>query len=146
VDTLRAAGRQEPARRANALVDGMARLFEANGARTDLETALFDLDQGRRLDDALARAQAAYRLAPSIHAADVVAWGLYRNGRCAEARTYSIEALRLGTLDALKLFHRGMIERCLGNREAARRFLDRALDANPHFSLRWAPVAREALR
>jgi tetratricopeptide (TPR) repeat protein len=145
-NTLRAAGREEPARRAYALVHGIARLFQANGARTELETALFDLDQGRRLGDALVRARAAYRLAPSIHAADVVAWGLYRNGSCAEARTYSIESLRLGTLDALKLFHRGMIERCLGNQEAARRFLGRALDVNPYFSLRWAPVAREVLR
>jgi tetratricopeptide (TPR) repeat protein len=144
-EALRAAGREEPARRAGALVDGIARLFEANGARTDLETALFDLDQGRRLGDALARARAAYRLAPGIHAADVVAWALYRNDRCAEARMYSIEALRLGTLDALKLFHRGMIERCLGNGPAARTYLGRALTANPHFSLRWAPVAREAL-
>jgi tetratricopeptide (TPR) repeat protein len=144
-DTLRAAGRVAEARRAYSVVDGIGQLYRANGARTELETALFDFDQGRRVGDALARARTAYRLAPSIHAADVLAWGLYRNERCTEARTYSREALRLGTLDALKLFHRGMIERCLGNREAARRFLGRALAVNPYFSLQWVPVAERAL-
>jgi tetratricopeptide (TPR) repeat protein len=144
-DTLLAAGREAQGRRAFALVDGIARVFQANGARTELETALFDLDHGRRVSDALARARVAYRLAPGINAADVLAWALHRNGRCVEARKYSLQALRLGTLDALKLFHGGMIERCLGNRETARRFFGRALGVNPHFSLRWAPVARRAL-
>jgi tetratricopeptide (TPR) repeat protein len=76
----------------------------------------------------------------------VLAWALYRNGRCTEARTYSVRALRLGTRDALKLFHRGMIERCLGRPAEARTFFARALAVNPYFSLRWAPVALEALR
>jgi hypothetical protein len=54
--------------------------------------------------------------------------------------------LRLGTHDALKLFHRGMIERCLGHGSASRVFLRRALAVNPHFSLVYPPVARKALR
>jgi tetratricopeptide (TPR) repeat protein len=145
-DVLRAAGRAAEARRADALVLRLARLLEAAGVRTELETALFDLDRGRHLAGALARARAAYAAAPSIHAEDVLAWALYRNGRCEEARAHSARALRLGTHDALKLFHRGMIERCLGNRAAARAALARAVVLNPHFSLRWAPVARDGLR
>jgi hypothetical protein len=39
-----------------------------------------------------------------------------------------------------------MIERCLGHRTAARRYLARALALNPHFSIVWSPVARKALR
>ncbi|HEY3051512.1 MAG TPA: hypothetical protein VGJ40_07280, partial [Gaiellaceae bacterium] len=77
---------------------------------------------------------------------DVLAWALARTGRCEEARAYSKRALRLGTLDALKLFHRGMIERCLGHRAAGEPFLRRALALNPHFSILWAPAARRALR
>jgi Flp pilus assembly protein TadD len=65
-----------------------------------------------------------------------------RNGRCDEALPYSERALRLGTRDATKLFHRGMAERCLGHTEGARRLFRRALALNPHFSLLWAPVAR----
>jgi tetratricopeptide (TPR) repeat protein len=145
-DTLVVAGRTTEAEKAYALVDVMKRLFEANGVRTELETALFDLDRDRALPRALKHAGEAFRHAPSIHAEDVLAWALYKNGRCDEARAHSVRALRLGTLDALKLFHRGMIERCLGRREAGRAYLTRALAVNPHFSLVYAPVARRALR
>jgi hypothetical protein len=55
---------------------------------------------------------------------------------------YSKRALRLGTQDASSFFHRGMIERCLGRSAAARTWVRRALDLNPHFSLVWADVAR----
>jgi tetratricopeptide (TPR) repeat protein len=145
-DTLTAAGRSDDARKAYALVDAVQRLFAANGVRTDLETALLDVDRGLRLGDALARAREAYGERKSIEAEDVLAWALYANGRCEEARRHSVAALRLGTLDALKLFHRGMIERCLGHGAESRAFLDRALDVNPYFSLRYAPVANEVLR
>jgi hypothetical protein len=39
-----------------------------------------------------------------------------------------------------------MIERCLGHGAAARARFRRALALNPHFSLRWARVAREYAR
>jgi tetratricopeptide (TPR) repeat protein len=48
---------------------------------------------------ALELAWVAYRQAPSIRAADALAWALHRNGRTAEARAYAEEALRTGTLD-----------------------------------------------
>jgi tetratricopeptide (TPR) repeat protein len=145
-DVLRLAGRGREAREAYGAVDAIQRLFEANGARTELETALFDLDHDLRREDALVRARAAYRVRKSIEAEDVLAWALYKNGRCSEARAHSIRALRLGTRDALKVFHRGTIERCLGHGVAAATFLRESLAINPHFSLLYAPVAREALR
>ena len=76
----------------------------------------------------------------------MLAWALFKNGRCEGARAHSVRALRLGTRDALKLFHRGMIERCLGRPRAARRFFTRALAVNRHFSILYASVARKALR
>ena len=109
-------------------------------------TALFDLDHLRRLHSALGRARAAYERAPSVDADDVLAWGLLRNGRCAQALPHEVRALRLGTLDALKYFHRGMIERCLGRQPAARRSFRQALAINPQFSLLWAPVAERLSR
>jgi tetratricopeptide (TPR) repeat protein len=141
-DTLRAAGRRVEARRAHSLVAVVERLQAANGVRTDLQTALFDLDHGRRLRDALQRARSAHARAPSVDAEDVLAWALARNGRCDEALTYSERALRLGTLDAMKFFHRGMIERCLGHGASAGRWFRLALSTNPSFSLLWAPVAK----
>jgi tetratricopeptide (TPR) repeat protein len=145
-DVLRTAGREREAQEAFGAVDAIQRLLEANGVRTELETALFDLDHGRRPADALARARLAYAERKSIEAEDALAWALYVNGRCDEARSHSARALRLGTRDALKLFHRGMIERCLGERAAGRSLLRRALAINPHFSLLYVPVAQKALR
>jgi tetratricopeptide (TPR) repeat protein len=145
-DVLRLAGRDAEAAKAYAVVDATENLLRANGVRTELETALFDLDHGRNVADALTRARDAYRERKSIEGDDVLAWALYKNGRCREALEHSRRALRLGTRDALKIFHRGMIELCLHRPSDGRVSLSRALRINPHFSLRYAPVAREALR
>jgi tetratricopeptide (TPR) repeat protein len=144
-DLYRAAGKPRLARRQYALIGVIQRLLVANGVKTDLETALFDVDHGVRLSHALALARRARADRPSIDGDDVLAWALARNGRCNEALAYSRSALQLGTQDALKLFHRGMIERCLGNRAGGNAFLHRALALNPHFSVLWSPVARKAL-
>lgn len=141
-DVLWAGGRRGEAREQYELIGAIERLLRGNGVRTDLETALFDVDHGIRLSDALARARKAHRQRPSIEADDVLAWALARNGHCREALRLSRRALRLGTRDAVKIFHRGMIERCLGRELAARTSFRRALAVNPHFSLIWAPMAR----
>jgi tetratricopeptide (TPR) repeat protein len=141
-DLYRVTGNEKEARRQYVLIRVIERLLVANGVKTDLETALFDVDHGIRLPASLALARAAHRERPSIDGDDVVAWALERNGQCGEAQRYSRRALRLGTLDALKMFHRGMIERCLGNRAEAAHWFARALRLNPQFSLLWAPVAR----
>jgi tetratricopeptide (TPR) repeat protein len=145
-DLFRATGEPRLAALQYGLVRVIRRLLVANGVRTDLETALFQVDHGIRPRETLRLARLAQRERPSIEGDDVLAWALARNGRCTEALRYSRLALRLGTKDALKYFHRGMIERCLGDRAAARAWFGRALRLNPHFSLLWAPVAREALR
>jgi tetratricopeptide (TPR) repeat protein len=141
-DLYGAAGRPAEARRQYALIGAMDRLLGANGVRTDLEVALFDVDHGIKLGRALRRARLAHRARPGIEADDVLAWALARNGHCGEALGYSRRALRLGTRDALKYFHRGMIERCLGHRAESRSWFRRALELNPHFSILWAPTAR----
>ncbi|HYM58705.1 MAG TPA: hypothetical protein VES79_12150 [Solirubrobacteraceae bacterium] len=141
-DLYRAAGDVRRARAQYALIRAIERLLAANGVRTELETALFDADHGARPRETLALARRARRATPSIEGDDVLAWALERAGRCREGLRHSRRALRLGTRDALKLFHRGMIERCLGHRAAARRWFRRALALNPSFSVRWAPVAR----
>jgi tetratricopeptide (TPR) repeat protein len=135
-------GDDKAARRQYALIGAIQRLLNANGVKTDLETALFDVDHAVRLRHALTLARAARTERPSIDGDDVLAWALARNGRCTAALHYSQRALRLGTRDAVKLFHRGMVERCLGHDAEAKVWLRRALALNPHFSLLWAPVAR----
>jgi len=141
-DLQRLAGNGSAAQRQYALIGAIQRLLRANGVRTDLETALFDVDHAVRLRRALSLARAAQAERPSIDGDDVLAWALARNGRCSEALHYSKRALRLGTRDAVKFFHRGMVERCLGNGVAAKTWFRRALSVNPNFSLLWAPVAK----
>jgi tetratricopeptide (TPR) repeat protein len=141
-DLYRVAGNEAAARRQYRLIAAIDRLLAANGVKTDLESTLFDVDHGVRLASAVARARAAHADRPSLDGDDVLAWALARNGRCGEARHWSQRALRLGTRDATKFFHRGMIERCLGHGTEARTWFRRALALNPHFSLLWAPIAR----
>ena len=69
------AGRPAEAQRQLQLVGAIERLLAANGVRTELETAVFDVDHGLRLADALARARLAYADRPSIDAADALALG-----------------------------------------------------------------------
>ena len=141
-DLYRVTGQEQLARRQYALIGAIEKLLNANGVRTDLEIALFDVDHGIRLTHALDLARIGQRERPSIDGDDVLAWALARNGQCSAALAYSKLALRLGTQDSLKFFHRGMIERCLGHPDVARSWFRRALTLNPHFSVLWAPVAK----
>jgi tetratricopeptide (TPR) repeat protein len=132
-DLLRRAGDRPGARRQYQLVAAIGRLQRAGGVNVDLELALFDVDHGVHLDGIVARARAARAERPSIDGDDTLAWALARTGHCGEALRYSKRALRLGTLDAPKFFHRGVIERCLGHRSAAQQWFARARVTNPYW-------------
>jgi tetratricopeptide (TPR) repeat protein len=132
-DLMYRAGDDAGARRQYALVQAIARLERANGVNVDLEIALFEVDHGIRLPRTVARARAAHAERPSIDGDDLLAWALARNGRCNEALHYSKLALRLGTQDAAKFFHRGVIERCLGHGSAARQWFAQSHATNPYW-------------
>ncbi len=138
-------GQPELANQQEELMNAINRLLMANGSRVDLETANYYSDHGIHLQRALELARTARADRPGIYGDDALAWALERNDRCEEALSHSERALRLGTLDANLFFHRGMIERCLGDEEGARDWFRRALDLNPNFSLLWAPIAKEAI-
>jgi tetratricopeptide (TPR) repeat protein len=138
-------GEEQKAEEQYEIVRVIDRLYKANGVNTDLEIALFYADHGIDLQTALKKARSAYEARPSIHAADVLAWTLYKTGNYREAQKYSSEALRLGTRDPLKLFHAGMIAKELGQEERAREYLRQATDLNPHFSLLYSGTAAAAL-
>jgi tetratricopeptide (TPR) repeat protein len=144
-DVYAAAGQPDEAAKQYALVDAMEDLFRQNGVDTDVEMALFDADHDRNLDGALTQAQAGYKKRPSVVAADVLAWTLYKTGSIRDAEKYSEVALHLGTRNALFFFHAGMIESALGHRDAAVRYLQQALAINPHFSILYAPQAQTEL-
>ncbi len=144
-DLYEATGKPAEAQKQYDLVRAMQQLNASAGMDVDMELALFDADHGAEPQAVLARARGAYARRPSIYAADVLAWALYRAGDYAEAQRYSAEALRLGTRDALLRYHAGMIAEALGDNAAAREHLEQALAINPHFSVRHAPIARATL-
>jgi tetratricopeptide (TPR) repeat protein len=144
-EVAEARGDSAAAASAYGLVGTLDQLYQANGQDTDLELALFLADHGDDPQAAVARARRAYEAAPSVHAADVLAWALLKAGDPAGALQYSTEALRLGSRDPIKLFHAGMIARAAGDPARARELLEMALATNPEFSLAHADEARAAL-
>ena len=146
-DLYEAIGDPKAAEQRWALVRAEARLFRANGVDVDLELALFEADHpgGDSARAALRAARAEWSRRKSVHVADALAWALHANGNDREAAARSRDAFRLGTRNALFLFHAGMIRLSLGDEVAARSLLRRAFDVNPWFSVRWSPVLRTTL-
>ncbi len=144
-DVYQAAGNTTEAQKQYDLVGAIQQLYIANGVDTDMELALFNADHHIAPAQTAAQARAAYERRPSIYGADVLAWALYQNGDYAEAEKFSERALALGTQDALKFFHAGMIALKRDDPPRAREFLQKALALNPHFSLLYAPVAQQTL-
>lgn len=143
-DLYHLADRSEEASRQEELLGSIEQLLRANGVNVDLELALHHADRGD-VDVALRAARSEWRRRHSVHVADTLAWALYRGGHYRRAQAYASRALRLGTRDALFRFHAGMIRLRLGDREAAYRLLRAARRINPHFSVRWSPVAERVV-
>jgi tetratricopeptide (TPR) repeat protein len=144
-DEYQASGQTEAAQREYNLVHAIQKLYQANGVDLDLEIALFNADHGYDPAGTLIQARLAYSHRPSIYGADVLAWSLYQTGMYAEAQKYAEQALRLGTKDALKLYHAGMINLRLGDRIKARQYLEQALTINPNFSILYSSQAQRTL-
>ena len=132
-DTLRRLGRHDEAESAWSRAEELERLFAANGGRNLLETAEFDLNHDRNFSAALDRARRGRTERPSVEGDHVLAWALYKNDRCGEARAVSLRSLRLGTLDIDGLYHHSLIEACLGNEAAAAAYRTRVARLDPAY-------------
>jgi tetratricopeptide (TPR) repeat protein len=144
-DLAASAGRTDLANQQYALFHAEVQLFASSGVDTNLEVAQFDADHGTDIAAGLSAAKAEYALRQSITVADALGWALHAAGQDREALRYANRSLALGTRSALFFFHRGMIERGLGMRRAARADLSEALRVNSNFSFLWAAPARRAL-
>ncbi|XIE78709.1 tetratricopeptide repeat protein [Streptomyces sp. SBR177] len=133
-----ALGREEDAR---ALY---GRLRAGRWPDAEVELGLLDADHG---DPAAAvrRLRAAWAGGHrSVRVADALGWALFRAGEPKEALEFAKRATDEGLRSALFAYHRGEIERSLGDLGPARRHLAEALRTNPHFSPLLAPRAKES--
>jgi tetratricopeptide (TPR) repeat protein len=107
--------------------------------------SLYLLDHDLRVNEVLAKAREELKQRHDIYGYDLVAWGLHRAHRDAEAVSMMQHALQLGTPDAMLWFHDGMIARALGDSARARASLEYALGLNAHFHASQPAEARAVL-
>jgi tetratricopeptide (TPR) repeat protein len=142
-----AAGRRAAAREDLALVQVQQRLLRRGGVNVDAEMALVEADHGDPAR-AVVLARRGYAAAPSVRSADALGWALTRANQPRAGLELARRALRLGSRDALFLYHAGIAARDAGETGAARRYLRGALrgDALPVLHARDARAALERLR
>jgi tetratricopeptide (TPR) repeat protein len=144
-DLYEAAGKPEEARKQAARLAVIERMDQAAGFPANRNLALAYADHGRSLDHALAMIREEMKTRRDIYEYDALAWVLYQGKQYAEARQASDKALELHTPEPSFYYHAGMISLALGDREAARKHLERALALNPNFDPKQAALARAAL-
>ena len=144
-DLLAATGNRSRADELLALIDeNAATPREQRHDRRHLARIYADRDI--QTGKALELAAADYAERKDIHASDTLAWAALKAGRLEEAQRAMEEALRLGTEDAALFYHAGMIALERGDKPAARKWLNRALNLNPGFDYVQARRAEDALK
>ena len=139
-------GRVDEAKRQYELVEFIERAGSIESKTYSRNIALYWADHDVKLDEALTVARREREMRSDIYTSDALAWCLFKKGELTEAKTAMDEALRLGTRDARLNYHAGMIEQALGNRRAAVKHLQLALEINPSFDILQADAARQTLR
>lgn len=144
-DVLVALGHPDEAAEQYHLVRDAAAEAREHGMNVDLEMSLFELDHGADPAAIAIVAEDAYDRRPSVQAALVLGWSLYKADEIEDALPRMREALRLGTRDPDWLYRAGVVFAQAGQPAEARRCLEDALRLNPQFSPVAAPDARRIL-
>jgi tetratricopeptide (TPR) repeat protein len=145
-DLYALAGKPDEARKQAEMVDMIDKMEQATGLSVNRNLAMAYADRDRKLDRALALAEGELGGRADIYTYDALAWTLYKNKKYEEAGKAKEKALELGTPEPAFYYHAGMIERALGDRDQARRHLEKALALNARFDPRQAPLAEAALK
>jgi len=117
-----------------------------DGRRSDHRTlALFFAVKNRDLDEAVRLARGEMDQRAGIYTCDAYAWALYRAGKLALARENMDKATRLGTKDAMLLYHAGAIRMATGDKEQGEKLVREALSLNPKFDVVEAAEAAKLL-
>ena len=143
-DIYTTTGDAEKAKQQYDLVEVIEKKIGVNSDQKRL--AMMWADQNIRLDEALEITKREHEMRKDILTADAFAWVLYKKGNFAEAKKASVEAMKLKSNDARILYHAGMIEKELGNKTEAVKFLKKALETNPKFDLLQVEIAQKTLQ
>ncbi len=136
------ADRETDARQLHELIDKKVNREPPIAVR---ELVLHYCDGGRRLEFALELAKREAKVRNDVFTCDTLAWALFHSGQFREAEAASLQALRLGTRDALLFYHAGVIADQLGRTEEARNHLKRCQEINPHLPRRIQSVIKRIL-
>jgi len=139
-------GRPEEAERQYETVEFIGRLDALNQVIYNRQMAMFYANHDRNLDEALALASRELQVRKDVYGYDAQAWALYKNGRYQEAAEAILQAMSLGTRDAMLYYHAGMIYTALGDDHQAQAMLSQALSINSYFDPLQSRVARETLQ
>jgi tetratricopeptide (TPR) repeat protein len=120
-------GNDVQARQAYDTVEAIGHLAALNEQVFNRQLVLFSVNHERDLGAALRLAQDELESRKDVYGYDAVAWALLANGRVSEAAEAMRSARAFGTDDALLDAHDGLIQSALGNGDAARSLLGRAL-------------------
>jgi tetratricopeptide (TPR) repeat protein len=138
-------GNASGAAKQRALMDMTEKLLSANGEKANRTLALIYADENRNLPRALELAKAEFDVRNDVYSYDALSWVLYKNGQLVEAAKASDRALAMGTPEPAFYYHAGVIALAKGDRENARKYLERALSLNPKFDVRNGILAQKAL-
>jgi tetratricopeptide (TPR) repeat protein len=144
-DIYETIGNTQDAEKQYNLVQYIGLLGHINQVLHNRDLALFYADHDRDLKEALALAHKEFEVRSDIYTWDALAWALYKNGKYDEAADAMSHATRLGTRDAMLLFHAGMISAKSGHDQQAAQQLNEAIQINPHFHVLYAKIATQQL-
>jgi tetratricopeptide (TPR) repeat protein len=128
------------------LIEVMDKAGQAAKEKANRNLALIFADHDWNVARALELATAELDVRGDIYTYDALAWAQFKNGKVAEAEQTMAKALKLGTPEPALMYHAGMIAAANGKKADAAKFLRRALELNPKFDVRQAPLAENKLK
>jgi tetratricopeptide (TPR) repeat protein len=135
----------EEARKQRELIDFVDRMGRLAAEKTNRNLALIYADESRNLDRALDLVQEELKVRNDIYTHDALAWVLFQRKDYTKAEESARIAVQLGTPEPSFYYHAGRIAAAMGKSDEARKLLSRALELNPKFDLRHAPLATDML-
>lgn len=144
-DAQRATGDRAGAAQTDSLIFAIERIGNAYHV-SDRLLAIYYSEHGIRLDDALKIARREVKIrGDEIYAQDTLAWAAAMDSHWDEARIAMNKAIRYDSEDPRIQFHAGMIASHFGDKESARKHLQRAIALNSQFHPVYADEARSEL-